>query len=826
MTTRKNQKTDVKTKKRPVWVSSNSDLFQKRTAEKLDYLFHHPDRQREVSSFQFQKHQKHVKDFLSSQTPYRGILLYHGLGSGKTCSSIAIAEGLKVKRKVIFLSPASLEANFYEELVKCGDDAYKTNQSSMKETYSSIHYDGIRTSQLEKYKAEHYFDNKTIIIDEVHNLISMMSNQSKQGILWYEALMSTQNTRFIFLSGTPVVNYIHEYAYLFNILRGPIQLYSYSYAQKEGFETVDLDTKVKEFPHVDFVRFDAILKKVYVTLPEGRNHGVMGDGNLDFISIPKTHEAWVDEFVEFMKNTCRLEINAGTEKRETHTCFPTDRTLFESTFLDQSNMSLLNTELFMRRIIGLVSYFMPLRNEDDFPVQHPTEIVETPMSLNQFFHYEKVRFREMEEESNAMKKWKRKADSQNTTKNANDHENSTYKIYSRAACNFSFPETVVRPTEKEIEKSLEQLKHEAEGALVTYMDETKALSQTEIDERVSTMSPKYYVIQNVCAACPGNCLIYTVLRHMEGVDAFTKVLGAYGWSQISIYKLGGVWRCKGCGPKSYALYTGTEQDPKVRFFLKSLYNNVWDALPASILKDLAGQGCTTNLRGETCKGFIITKTGAEGITLKNVRQVHIIESHWNAVRTKQVIGRAVRYESHKDLPKEERDVRIYQYVTCFGEDVEALKSDPRHGVGLNKLLLRDKGKTTDQHVYQLAEKKGAFAAQVEEVIRKSAFDCSLNNPKPETCVRYSDMYEFAFDPDFQKDVENASVKRTRKVVKKRAVIRVDPNDKVYKKFPVFLHNLSLEWDESTTELFYAPDHEKKGTSAGTFDGKKFKKVKA
>ena len=43
-------------------------------------------------------HQKVIKDYLNLYTPYRGLLLMHGLGSGKTCGSIAIAEGMKSDR--------------------------------------------------------------------------------------------------------------------------------------------------------------------------------------------------------------------------------------------------------------------------------------------------------------------------------------------------------------------------------------------------------------------------------------------------------------------------------------------------------------------------------------------------------------------------------------------------------------------------------------------------------------------------------------------------------------------------------------------------------
>ena len=63
-------------------------------------------------------HQKIVRDYLNLITPYRGILLFHGLGSGKTCSSIAIAEGMKDNKRVIVMTPASLRRNYYEELKK------------------------------------------------------------------------------------------------------------------------------------------------------------------------------------------------------------------------------------------------------------------------------------------------------------------------------------------------------------------------------------------------------------------------------------------------------------------------------------------------------------------------------------------------------------------------------------------------------------------------------------------------------------------------------------------------------------------------------------
>jgi hypothetical protein len=55
------------------------------------------EKRSQSDDFQLLIHQQVVRDYLNIYTPYRGLLLLHGLGSGKTCSSIAIAEGYEAK---------------------------------------------------------------------------------------------------------------------------------------------------------------------------------------------------------------------------------------------------------------------------------------------------------------------------------------------------------------------------------------------------------------------------------------------------------------------------------------------------------------------------------------------------------------------------------------------------------------------------------------------------------------------------------------------------------------------------------------------------------
>jgi hypothetical protein len=68
------------------------------------------------------RYQRFIKEYIRQSSPYRGILVYHGLGSGKTCTAIAAAEALFAtdKKNIIVMSPFSLKKNFLREVSKCG----------------------------------------------------------------------------------------------------------------------------------------------------------------------------------------------------------------------------------------------------------------------------------------------------------------------------------------------------------------------------------------------------------------------------------------------------------------------------------------------------------------------------------------------------------------------------------------------------------------------------------------------------------------------------------------------------------------------------------
>jgi hypothetical protein len=121
------------------------------------------------------------------------------------------------------------------------------------------------------------------------------------------------------------------------------------------------------------------------------------------------------------------------------------------------------------------------------------------------------------------------------------------------------------------------------------------------------------------------------------------------------------------------------------------------------VKGLTGED---NKDGNKVKVVLISKAGSEGIDLKFIRQVHILEPWYNMNRIEQIIGRAVRNFSHKDLPFEKRNVEIFMYGTILGDNKE---------------------EAADLYVYRVAEYKAIQIGKVTRVLKETAVDCIINH---------------------------------------------------------------------------------------------------
>ena len=100
--------------------------------------------------------------------------------------------------------------------------------------------------------------------------------------------------------------------------------------------------------------------------------------------------------------------------------------------------------------------------------------------------------------------------------------------------------------------------------------------------------------------------------------------------------------------------------------------------------------------------LLLSSAGGEGLDLKGTRLMQILEPHWNAEKIKQVEGRGIRYKSHDHLPKNERNVKIQNY----------LATRPRVGL-LESLRLKKPGGGSDEYLTMMSGKKQELIDQFQ-----------------------------------------------------------------------------------------------------------------
>ena len=893
--------------------------------------------QSDDTKFSPMPHQKIVRDYINLYTPYRGLLLYHGLGSGKTCSSVAIAEGIKSDKQIIVMTPASLRMNYIEELKKCGDDIYRKNQfwefistgenpelveplshvlslsveyikkhggawmvditkpanfeklSSVQKTnldeqlnemirykYKFINYNGLRESHLAALTnnfTKNPFDNAVVVIDEAHNFVSrIVSKIGKSDTIsgrLYEYLMNAQNTKIVMLTGTPIINYPNEIGIMFNILRGKIKTWYFKL-------TINKERKVSQEYFMNLFKSTILggnimdyleYKPTSTTLVITRNpFGFVNKtkkGTYEGVRIGERGDISDDAFVALVTKILSkndITVNPAGTQVQSYKALPDKLDDFKAYFIDSTN-EVKNMGLFKRRILGLASYFRSAQ-ENLMPRFEKTpkyfHIVKIPMSDFQFGVYEEARVQERKTEQRNARKKKRAGD------NLYEETVSTYRIFSRAFCNFVFPRPDIKrpmPTKKEIletttddletaeqnerllrddleksgkdtsEKTLQlQVKRTMEatidedlldGASATerlnnvdgrydadelakeaqldttdgpdsYEEEIKeALKQLEkakgkylSPEGLETYSPKFLnILENITDDDHrGLHLIYSQFRTLEGIGVLKLVLEANGFARFKIKKTGEQWvldiPAEDKGKPTFALYTGTETSEE-KEIIRNVFNGAWKYIPTALAEQLEVIA-SNNLYGEIIKVLMITASGAEGISLKNVRYVHITEPYWHPVRIEQVIGRARRICSHQDLPEALRTVEVFMYLMTFSQ--KQLNSDESI-----ELRLKDKSKldnltpiTSDEALYETATIKEEVNVKILQAVKEASIDCALHSRAGDKeqlqCFNFGSVNssKFSYQPSIdQEESDTVADKNKTKITWKAVELKVD-----------------------------------------------------
>ena len=586
-------------------------------------------------SFMFQEHQKFVIDYMK-EYGQRGLLIYHGLGSGKTITSIGIAE-LYPNKKVNVISPASIIDNIEDSFT-----TMKLSQDVYEKRYTVQSYQSLSNILKEDEEQNKYFKDRVVIIDEAHNL----RNRNKMSNLIHHSINPKNKKEDTEISGKEIckstVSKFNVYCHPKNLINsdnimneGTIRENKLFYKDASDVKMIKKNNYKKNYKSLDeecreivnsifkvckYIRNDAS-KVILLTGTPMMNHPVDISRLINIITGEKTLSENEEEFEQqFISSEFRDVYNNSTNNMET------------VLVKEPKNMN-----VFKSLIYGLISYYIP-----DEPKLYPSseEIWhKVEMDSEQFNKYKEVVENKL------------KMENLNLVREANSVE------------------------EDETNKS--------KFVVNTFLNKSRQIGN--FYEGRESPTPKLKEMAEIISKGAKPVLVYSGFKE-NGIIALNNILTSDYNARTKIFS-GDI---------------NVEQKNKII----NQYNNYIDPdFPESDKFDV----------------LLITSAGGEGLDLKNTRQVHIMEPHWNIYKINQAIGRAIRYKSHEDLPEEQRTVEVHKWIS----DLPNTKEAQDISLSNNKVSKVPMG--ADEKLYKMSDVKRKLIESFTKLIIESSIEKQRDN---------------------------------------------------------------------------------------------------
>lgn len=659
------------------------------------------------AEFELAPHQIFVRNFLSFQTPYNSLLLYHGLGTGKTCSAITVAEEMRtylnqlgISQRIMVVASPNVQDNFKLQLFDdrklklvdglwnlraCTGNKYlkEINPMNMKglskekvikqiqriinTSYLFLGYTEFanyiqKKSAVEEIddekddpkkkkaimirKLKQNFNNRLIIIDEVHNIrISDEKRDKRVANELFKLVKYVDNLRLLFLSATPMYNSYKEIIWLLNIMN-----------LNDKRSTVELND--------------------------------IFDKNGNFL-IDETGKNIGEELLR-RKATGYVSFVRG----ENPYTFP--YRIFPSLFsIDHTFKEL----AYPRKQINDKSIVQPLEHLDVY--------------VNKCGSYQEKGYKYI------LSEIKTKAGkTKNGIPSFENMDSFGYTVLQKPllALNMVYPNKLLETESPNFDSKI-LLGSEGLKRMMKYTETTNPPTKKNFEYKhnefgeifspsnIGNYSSKIKSITDSILNSEGIVLIYSQFID-GGVIPIALALESIGFTRFGT-KTSNLFKTPPTSKIDALTYLPKEEMEDPSLFKPATYTMITGdkALSSDKVYDLKNLTDEDNKNGEKIKVVIISMTGAEGIDFKNLRQVHILEPWYNLSLIEQIIGRAVRTCSHKQLPFVKRNVEIFLYGT---------------------LLTNDEEEAVDLYIYRLAEMKAVQIGRVSRLLKESSVDCILN----------------------------------------------------------------------------------------------------
>jgi len=691
-----------------VKLASKKEFFDTRYVEKTKENYKNIKKVAETfcenTEFELEPHQMFVRNFLSFLTPYNSLLLYHGLGTGKTCSAISVCEEMRTynsqmgdTRRIIIVASPKVQENFKIQLFDerklkninglwnikaCTGNKFikEVNPMNMKgltrsriirqikkiirQFYHFMGYGqfsnyikrimnkkvlGSDTELIVKMKnkkaIKKEFSNRMIVIDEIHNMRfneegKAQPKESSENLI--QLVSYSDNLKLMILSATPMFNSHIEIIWLLNLLN--LNDKRFPISEKEIFDK-NGNLLVKGTREIG--------KELLIQKATGYISYVRGENPFTF-----PNSIWP---------ATALNLNSLQLKRDDNSWKYPEKQI-------NGGSTIPHIRLFDLLLTNIGSY----------------------QSLGYNFIIETL-----------------KRDPRTASAMTNPKKGISYTILSDPlqALNMIYPHKNLENLDDDDSKFLFGKKGLARTMLFKpktknkfkYKDSTlEKFGRIFSFDEIGKYSGKIKYILSSIKRSQGIVFIYS--QYIDGgAVPMALALEEMGFSR---YGTNSLFETPASPPiDSITLKEGTDDNPiktPARYIMitgdKNLTPNTHNQLQAITAEN--------NANGEIVKVVIVTRAGSEGLDFKNIREMHIMDPWYNYSRQKQIMGRAIRNLSHCRLPYEKRNCSIFLYGTELPDkNIEA----------------------ADLYIYRLAEKKALKMSTVSRILKETATDCLLNN---------------------------------------------------------------------------------------------------
>jgi hypothetical protein len=712
-----------KLKKNYSYPKPNDPDFQKKIFQKREFYYHkvpyreimksYDDiqkyREDNCAIFELREHQKIISNFINPNSPYKGLLLMHGTGTGKTGGAISIAEQFKeqVKKyntKVYVLVPGpNTRENWKSELILTTGKTYLKNREllnqltkyeaerekkmavygalqfykimSYKTFYKKVLGEKIKETKLDEnnniiktYKKKENgeierelvidrivnMDNSIIIVDEAHNL-----TKTEYGLALKTIIKKSNNLKIILLTATPMKNLADDIIDLLNFIRpqdDPIK-------REEVFTTETHIHQIQIKPNgLNIIKEKS---KGYVSYYRGAIPYTFAK-RIDKGTVPKglLFTPVIQCLMEkFQYNTYsiaeKLAFNTGDKNTKTDSLFKAASASANFVFpgLDQKRKNLMG--------------------------YYSTDGVTKVLSQ------------------------------------LNTDKNKLFKIINKTI----FKNKI---NTKDLENFMYENEKKGLSGLILNLKYLKYFS-IKFYKCISRLNKLVYKEKG-----PGTAFVYSNLVKAGGMEIFAEALIENGYLEyldnIKDYDIKDDTLDALTG-KTFVKFKKEGIDlntfyPATFILITGGVDDLGEDLPEikqKIVREVFNS--TENSKGKLLKIVLGSQVMNEGITLKNIKEIHILDVHFNLGRLEQVIGRGIRMCKHQDVITDDYkfpEVNVYRYVV-------SLK---------NKL-------STDEILYKKAEIKFLLVKKIERALKESAIDCPLllsKNKFPEEIKEFKNCY--------------------------------------------------------------------------------------